>query len=81
MQYALITVACSLMSIAVMAIAATSLAINCYNDRGKKDTTDYKFFIANLVITILFLLISFGCIYLAFSGQKVQSQFPQIISR
>lgn len=83
MQYSLIIVACSLMSIAVMAIAATSLAINCYNDRNKKDTPDYKFFIANIVIAIVFLIVAFISMYLAFKGQKIETGFryPEVVSR
>ena len=81
MQYALIVLACSLMSIAVMAIAATSLAVNCYSETNKKETMDFKFFIANLIITTLFLFVSFSSMYLAFNDKKIAGSFPTIQSR
>jgi TRAP-type C4-dicarboxylate transport system permease small subunit len=79
MQYALITLACSLMLITILGIVTTSYAMDCYSNR--KDSTEFKYFIVNLVIAILFLLVSFSSMYLAFNDKFIDGSMPTIKSR
>jgi hypothetical protein len=79
MQYALITLASSLTLITILGIVTTSYAMDCYSNR--KDSNEFKYFIANLVIAILFLLVSFSSMYLAFNDKYIDGSMPTIKSR
>ena len=69
MQYALITLASSLTFLAILGIVTTVYAMDCYSNR--KDSTEYKYFTVNIVIAILFLLVSFFSLYLAFNDKYI----------
>jgi len=80
MQYGLITLACSLMSLAIFGIVTASMAIGCYNGDGKgSDTTEVKYFIANIGIASVFLIAGIIAIFFAYNKRRVT--MPQIVPR
>ena len=60
--------AISLLLVGILSIAASSIALECYNKNEsmkneKKD--NYNFLIVNLVVAIIMVLVSFASMYLA----------------
>jgi hypothetical protein len=79
MQYALITLASSLTFLAILGIVTTVYAMDCYSNR--KDSTEYKYFTANIVIAVLFILVAFSSMYLSFNDKYIDGSMPTIKSR
>jgi hypothetical protein len=49
--------------VAVFSIAATSIGIQCFSEKNDTTSSNYKFLIANLVLSIILVLICVGGIY------------------
>ena len=71
MNFQLILMACCILSVAVMSIASTSIAQECYDKNSSfADTkkTNKSYLIYMLVAGILCVIVSFGGMYLGFKG-------------
>ena len=62
----LASLGCTMLIAGVMSIAVSSIGIQCYDENKKtkeKRGHNYKFIIANLILAILMVLLSFGVFY------------------
>ena len=64
MKTQLMSVACFLLSVAVLGIAASSLGMQCHN----RQTTQGQFQIGNIVLDSIMLIVAIFFIYTAFKG-------------
>ena len=66
--------ACSILLTAIMGIATSSIAVECYDkheDFKTEKETNYTYTIVNLVSNILMIVISIICLYLGVTAESI----------